>query len=93
MYKHRKEIKQSLAISDSMRIENLSVVFYSFKIKDKEFFDTGWFLNIDNYYLPKGIYISQYSENREFSYENQDLVKAIGKKIEAWESKSSKKWW
>lgn len=92
-YKNRNEIKSTLTLSDSMRIENLSVVFYTFKIKEKEFFNTQWFLNVDGHYLPKGIYISQYSDNDNFSYENQDLVKAIGKKIEVWENKSTKKWW
>jgi len=92
-YKNRDEIKRTITLSDSMRIENLSVVFYSFKIKDKEFYNANWFLNVDGYFLRKGIYISQYDDNEEFSFENQELVKAIGKKIEAWEKKSTEKWW
>lgn len=92
-YKNRDEIKQTLSISDSMRIEKLSVVFYTFKINGQEFYNTSWFLNIDGYYLPKGMYISQYGDNEEFSNDNQELAKAIGKKIDAWEKKTTKKWW
>lgn len=92
-YKNKDEIKRTITIADSIRIEKLTAVFYTFKIKDKEFYKTDWFLNIDGYFLPIFIYITQYDDNEEFSSENQELVKAIEKKIEAWRNKSIKKWW
>lgn len=92
-YTHKDEAIKSLQVVDSMRVENLWLVFYKYSINGRDYQHADWFLNIKGKYFYAGLYISEYNASDNFESENVDVVKALVKKADAWEAKSEKRWW
>jgi hypothetical protein len=91
-YKNRDEIKNTLIITDSIRIEKFTAITYKFQISGMEFFNSSWYVQIDEGYFP--IYISEFNADKIFSSENVELAKAMLKKCSEWEKKNDgSKWW
>jgi hypothetical protein len=91
-YKNRDEIKNTLMITDSIRIEKFTAITYKFQISGMEFFKSSWYVQIDEGYFP--IYISEFNVDEKFSSENVELAKAMLKKCSEWEKKNDgSKWW
>jgi|SRR5690606_5181902 len=91
-YKNRDEIKNTLVITDSIRIEKYSATTYKFQISGMEFYKSNWYIQIDEGYFP--IYVSEYSAEEKFNTENVELAKAMIKKCSDWEKKNDEsKWW
>ncbi len=91
-YKNRDAIKNSLVISDSIRIENYLALLYKFQISGMEFYKSNWYMKIDDGYFP--VHISEYNAEEKFNSDNVELAKAAVKKCYEWDKKSeSSKWW
>lgn len=91
-YKNRDAIKNSLVISDSIRIENYLALLYKFQISGMEFYKSNWYMKIDDGYF--SVYISEYNAEEKFNSDNVELAKAAAKKCSEWDKKSeSSKWW
>lgn len=92
-YINLQNIISSFSITDSIKVENLWLIFYKYSINGHDYNDTQWFINIKGYYFYAGLYISNYNVEEYFDKENIDLVKALITKANAWEDKSEKRWW
>ncbi len=91
-YKNRDEIKNTLIITDSIRIEKYSAATYKFQISGMEFFKSNWYIQIDDGYFPT--YVSEYNADEKFNSENVELAKAMIKKCSEWDKKNDEsKWW
>jgi hypothetical protein len=92
-YINRVAAKSSLILSDSIKVENLWLVFYKFSINGHDYHQSDWYINIKGNYCNAGIYIGTYNVEECFDRENVDLVKALIEKADLWEKKSEKRWW
>ncbi|MFZ4400929.1 MAG: hypothetical protein ACOYO1_12910 [Bacteroidales bacterium] len=92
-YINQQSIKNSLTLTDSIKVENLWLVFFKYSINGHDYNQADWFINIKGDYINSGLYISKYNVEENFDKENIDLVKALIDKAEAWEGKSEKRWW
>ncbi|TAL60233.1 MAG: hypothetical protein EPN88_16230 [Bacteroidetes bacterium] len=91
-YKNRDTIKKTLAITDSISIENYLALLYKFQISGMEFYKSNWYMKIDDGYF--SVYISEYNAEEKFNSDNVELAKAVAKKCSEWDKKSeSSKWW
>lgn len=91
-YKNRNEIKSSLIINDSVKIEKFIAVLYKFQISGTEIFKSNWYMQIDGYYFPS--YVSSYSTEDYFDSDNVALAKAMIDKCSNWVKKNNDtKWW
>lgn len=92
-YLNLQSIRDSFTVTDSIKVENFWLLFFKYSINGHDYYNTDWFINIKGNYFISGEYISKYNVEDVFEKENFDLVNALVKKAETWESKSEKHWW